>query len=126
MPTLVRFRTESGEFAIPVEFSREVCVADVAPAPETRHGMAGMMRWGSDIIPVLTSLGAGSRHVLVLDAGEGPFGLLVSEVTEVVSVSEGRLMPPPRGHDGSAVVSVINLGPEIIMVVDAKRLWEVP
>ncbi|HEX2040444.1 MAG TPA: chemotaxis protein CheW [Acidimicrobiales bacterium] len=120
--TLVGFRTADGRYAVPVEHAREVRAAEgIVPLPAPRPGVVGLLPRGDEALPVLDALGAGSKHVLVLDAGQ-PYGLLVEEVSGVVSVEEGDVGPPPPGQEDAVIVGVVASGESLLLLVDATAL----
>jgi chemotaxis signal transduction protein len=123
MKTIVHFSTSMGEFAVPVEYACEVCPAKLIALPDPADGVGGLMDWGGSVITVISNLGGGSRHVLVLDVGKGPFGLLVDEVREVVPVPEGKFLPAPHGQHQEAVQSIVHLNGSLVMVIDVELLW---
>ena len=123
MTTLVRFRAPSGEYALPVEHVTEVrSAADLAPLPAPREGVAGLMRRGDDAVTVLSVLGTPGAHIVVLDEGGLTFGLLVSEVTGVISVTDDQVGPPPPGQDRATVSGVLTGEDGIVMVLDSAAL----
>jgi chemotaxis signal transduction protein len=123
--TLVGFRTGDGRYAVPVEQAREVRAAEgIVPLPAPRPGVVGLLQRGDDAFPVLDALGAGSKHVLVLDAGGQPYGLLVEEVSGVVAVDEADVGPPPPGQEDAVIVGVVSLGDSLVLLVDVAALAE--
>ena len=123
MRTLVRFRTGRGVFAVPVDQTRAVYPAvGIVPLPESRVDVAGMVSRPEGPLTVLTALGTGDRHVLVLDAGDRVFGLLVEEVTGLQQVDDSDIGPPPQGQDSGLVVGVVSSGDEMVLLVDAAVL----
>jgi purine-binding chemotaxis protein CheW len=123
--TLVGFRTAEGRYAVPVEQAREVRGAEgIVPLPSPRPGVVGLLPRGEEALPVLDVLGAGSKHVLVLEAGSQPFGLLVEEVSGVVSIQEEDLGPPPPGQEDAVIVGVVTLGESLLLLVDPAALAE--
>jgi chemotaxis signal transduction protein len=121
--TLVGFRTEAGHYAVPVETTREVRGADgIMPLPAPRVGVVGLLQRGEEALPVLDALGGGRRQVLVLEPGEQTFGLLVEEVTGVMSVDEAEIGEPPAGQEDPVVVGVVPTGETLVLLVDATAL----
>jgi chemotaxis signal transduction protein len=121
--TLVRFRAPTGEYALPVEHVTEVrSAADLAPLPAPREGVAGLMRRGDDAVTVLSVLGTPGEHIVVLDEGGLTFGLLVSEVTGVISVTDAEVGPPPPGQDRATVCGVLTGDDGIVLVLDSAAL----
>lgn len=123
MKQLVRFRTTAGAYAVPVEHAREVCRADgLLPLPSPGEGVAGLLPRGDDAVPVLDGLGAGGDHILVLEAGQRVFGLLVNQVTGVQSVDDGAVAPPPSGQEDAVIAGVVQEGDVMVLVVDVPVL----
>lgn len=124
MKSVVRFRTDDGEYAVPVEHAREVLASvGLTPLPAPRRGVAGLLEREGVAITVLTALGGGREHVLVLDAGNRPFGLLVEEVTGVDPVNEAMVAPPPAGQEDPVISGVLDTGKGgIVLLVDVANL----
>lgn len=121
--TFVGFRTEAGQYAVPVEDTREVRGAEgIMPLPAPRAGVVGLLQRGEEALPVLDALGTGRGHVLVLDPAGQPFGLLVEEVTGVVSVDEADIGDPPAGQEDPVVTGVVSMGDSLLLLVDAAAL----
>jgi len=121
--TLVGFRTEAGHYAVPVEDTREVRGAEgIMPLPAPRPGVVGLLQRGEEALPVLDALGAGRGHVLVLAPAGRAFGLLVEEVTGVLSVDEADIGDPPAGQEDPVVVGVVPTGDALVLLVDAEAI----
>lgn len=121
MTKVVRFRTGTGTYAVPVEHAREVRSADdVVPLPSPGAGVAGMVRRGDDAVPVLDALGAGGRHVLVVESEGRVFGLVAEEVLGVEVV--GRIDPAPPGQDHRLVSGVVHEADALLLVADVDAL----
>lgn len=123
MRSVVRFRTHDGEYAVPVEHAREVLASvGLTPLPAPRPGVAGLLERDGVAITVLSALGGGREHVLVLDAGDRPFGLLVEEVMGVDPIEEAMLAPPPSGQEDPVISGVLDTGKGIVLLVDVANL----
>jgi chemotaxis signal transduction protein len=123
MSTVVRFRTGDGEFAVAVADVREIrTAAGMRSIPSSRAGVVGMLANGEAALTVVDSLGTGRDHVLVLDGGGPPFGLLVEEVTGVVTVDDHRFGPPPAGHQGDVVSGVIAFPDQLVLLIDPAAI----
>ena len=129
MTTIVRFNADHRQYAVPVDHVTEVCSAsDLTPLPESRAGVAGLMRRGDDAITVLSMAGArpaSGEHIIVLDEGGLTFGLLVDEVTGVQTLTEDEIGRVPPGQDRETVVGVFTpqeAGDEIVLVLDCAAL----
>jgi chemotaxis signal transduction protein len=127
MTTIVRFRTGTGLYAVPVEASHEVRSAvGLVVVPAAGRGLAGLLPRADDELPVLDALGSGDKHVLVLDDGTRQFGLLVDEVSGVVTVPADSIGAPPAGQPDDLVSGIVRIGEDIVLMVDptvlARRL----
>lgn len=123
MRTFVRFRTHTGDYALAVEHVREICLAtDLTPLPTARPGVAGVVARGGDVLTVLSVLGDTGRQIIVLDADQLAFGLLVDEVSGVDRFDDDAIGPPPQGQDGGGVDGVILEGGNVVLVLDPAKL----
>lgn len=124
MIALVRFETPDGQrCALDVAHTGAVLVPDgLEPLPAPLPGVAGLLRHGGDLLPVLAPLGRPGTHVLVVESGETRFGLLVATVTGVVHVRDEELADPPRGQALALVRAVAGGAGEGALVLDPDVL----
>lgn len=123
MRTIVRVRTREGDYALPVERVTEVhSAAALTPLLEPRDGVAGLMRRGTDTITVLSVLAPDGAHIVVVDADELTFGLLVDEVTGVHQVDDETIGPTPAGQQRVIVEGVLTTDEGVVMVLDVGEL----
>jgi chemotaxis signal transduction protein len=123
MSIVVRFRTGNGDYAVPVEHARQVRSASgLLPLPAARSDVVGLLRNGDAALTVVSALGPGGDHVLVLDPGERPFGLLVEEVTGVSTIDDDAVGPPPTGQHDDLVAGVIATPSGLVLLVDAAAI----
>jgi chemotaxis signal transduction protein len=123
MPTMVRFRTLDGTYAIPVVNAVEVRRStSVIALPAPAIGVAGIIERDGATLPVVNALGGGTRHVLVVTSGEDQVGLLVEEVTGVFHISEAEIGAPPPGQDGPLVDGVLSEADGMTFVVAVGEL----
>jgi chemotaxis signal transduction protein len=124
MTTMVCFRAGGTDYAVPVEHVREVCSGEaLLPLPAPRPGVMGLLSGQGDALTVIAPLGDGHDHVLLLDREDRAFGLLVAEVTGVVTFS-GEVGPPPAGQIGHLISGIINTPNGLVLVVDVAALDE--
>lgn len=124
MMTLVCFRTGDGEYAVPVENVREVRSGDpLLTLPSSQAGVAGLLSYEGKTLTVLTALGTGDRHVLLLERGDHAFGLSVEEVTRVMKVDD-HIDPPPRGQEREYISGVVSTDRGPLLLVDIDVLDE--
>jgi len=122
--TLVHFQTPSGDWAVPIERVQEVRLAEgIIPLPAPRHGIAGVLRRGDEILTVVSLLGEAAGHVLVLDGAGERFGLLAEAAIGILRVEEAAITPPPAGQEDAVVSGVIRAEDgRIILLLDADKL----
>jgi chemotaxis signal transduction protein len=123
MRTIVRFRSNRATYALPVEAVTEVrSAADLTPLPSPRPGVAGVMRRGDEALTVLSVLGDGGAHVIVVEDGDVRFGLLVDAVVGVESIDDVAVGAPPPGQDQEAVAGVLVEDGGVVLLLDGARL----
>ena len=127
MKTLVHFATETGEWAVPIERVQEVrLAAGIIPLPAAKPGIAGLLRRGDEVIPVLALLGAGAGHVLVIDGDGERYGLLAATAIGILRVEEDEIGAPPNGQEDPVVSGVIRAAAgRTILLLDADELYRV-
>lgn len=119
----MRVRTSGAEYALPVERVSEVRSASgLTPLPEPREGVAGLMTRGGETITVLSVLCADGRHVVLVDAGDVTFGLLVDEVTGVHQVDDAAIGPSPAGQLRPMVEGVLTGEDAVVLLLDVAAL----
>jgi chemotaxis signal transduction protein len=118
MKTLVWFRTGRGAFAVPIDSAIAVrTAAGIIDLPGSRDDVVGILP-GDPPITVLSTLGAGSDHVLVLAVGAQPFGLLVDQVLGILDVDEADIGPAPQGQDADYIAGTLRNLDELILIAD--------
>jgi len=130
MITLVHFRCGGASYAIGVECTRGVrLVAGLRALPDALPNVVGIVdSWGDgqdEPLTVVDSLGVGGEHVLVLDRGGQPFGLLVDAVVGVLRVEESAIGPPPEGQHTPVISGVVRTAASLLLLVDVDRLERV-
>ena len=119
----MRFRTSSGDYALPVERVIEVRPAtDLTPLPAPRPGVAGVMTRGGDVMTVLSIEGEAGAHVVVVDDDGVAFGLLVEEVTGVHRIDDESVGPPPHGQERGLVAGVVVDAGGMVLLLDTAAL----
>lgn len=122
MTTMVCFRSGGAAYCIPVQATRAVrritgMIALPAPGPD----IAGIIP-GDPPMTVISPLGTGGSHVLIVEAGDKTFGLLVDAVTGLKRIADADISPPPAGQDRALVSGTIDAGGQLVLVTDPDAL----
>jgi chemotaxis signal transduction protein len=124
MTTVVHFRTGGGRYCVPVEAARAVrLLTGLVPLPSPRAGVVGILP-AEPPITVLSLLGGGSGHVLILAANGQTFGLLVEEVTGLSRIDAATIALAPEGQDQTLISGVISGDDGLVLVADPGALAE--
>jgi purine-binding chemotaxis protein CheW len=121
------------EYAVPIEHVREVLKAPaITEVPRAPTHVLGVVTVRGEVVAVIDArarLGLGGEssgaRIVIVDAGEGPLGLLVDGVTSVVRLPSGSIEPCPQGISTAAAECVIGIGRQrdrLFMVLDAAAL----
>lgn len=122
MKTLVCFRAGDGDFAVPVESTTGVRTPEgITSLPGSRDDVVGVLP-GEPPITILSTLGEGRDHVLVLSVDGMCFGLLVQQVLGVLSVSDDDIGPAPAGQREDYVAGTVRNVDNLILVADPRAL----
>jgi len=122
MTTMVCFRSAGTAYCMPVNATRAVrrssgMIALPAPGPD----IAGILP-GKPPLTVISPLGTGGTHVLIVEAGDRTFGLLVEAVTGLRRITDADISPPPEGQDRPLVCGIIDTGEQLVLVADPNAL----
>ncbi len=122
MKTMVSFRTVQGWFALPIDSTLSVRSIDgLVDLPSPRADIVGVLP-GDPPLTVLSTLGAGGNHVLVVIADGVRYGLSVLEVLGVRRFDDDQIGPPPKGQLDGLISATISDADRLVLVVDARAL----
>ena len=122
MITMVCFRTSGTEYCLPVAATRAVrTTSGLISLPDPRHDVAGLLP-GQPPLTVLSALGAGGSHVLVIDVGDDRFGLLVDEVTGLRRFDDDDVRPTPDGRSHALVSGTVQTDGRLMLIADPDAL----
>lgn len=122
MRTMVCFRTAQGQFALPVESTLSVRSIDgLVELPSAGADTVGVLP-GDPPLSVLSTLGAGGDHVLVVVSDDLRYGLHVLQVLGVRRFDDGQIGPPPKGQSDGLISGTISAPGELVLVADARAL----
>lgn len=103
---IVAFELDKEEFAIPVSSVREVIkVPEITPIPNSPDYIAGFVNVRGNVLSVVdlekrfalahSDKTVVSKKIVVVDAPDAPFGVLVDEVTEVLNIPANAIQKAP-------------------------------
>lgn len=120
--TVVDFRTAAGRYCVPVDAAVAVRFASgLIDLPSPRAGVVGILP-DDQPITVLSVLGSGRHHVLVLAAGGHTFGLLVEEVTGLSRIDDGDIHVAPDGQAEALISGMIRRDDGVVLVADPAAM----
>ena len=124
---LITFEVDGEHFAIDIMATREIRAwSPVTRTPGTPTHVAGVINLRGAVLPVIdlaARLGwpptdASERHaIIVTQLGDTTAGLIVEAVSDIVSLPDEALQPPPPSAKGSATLFI-----EGIAAVDGKMI----
>jgi len=122
MTTMVCFESAGTAYCLPVDATCAVrrtsgMIMLPAPGPD----IAGILP-GEPPLTVISALGASGTHVLIVEAGERIFGLLVDSVTGLRKIPDSDISPPPAGQKRPLVCGTIQTGDQLVLVADPNAL----
>lgn len=101
----VVFRLSVEEYAIPIFDVREIIqYSGVTKVPDVPSHIEGIINLRGSVIPVVNLAGrfgqslklSDDTKIIIIDCGEQKVGIMVSEVTEVLSLAEHQIEPTPN------------------------------
>lgn len=122
METMVRFDSGGTAYGVPLLSARSVRTTEgLIPLPEPAAGVAGLIP-GNPPLTVISPLRATGGHILVMEAGQKRFGLLVDRVTGICRVAEDEIRPAPEGQDRSLVSGSFDSEGVLVLIADPIEL----
>ena len=129
------FKIADEEFAIPIEHVIEIVgIQKITEVPDMPDFVKGVINLRGKVIPVmdvrlrfhLPSVAYDDRTcVVVVSVGNVTIGLVVDTVSEVVSIPESNISPPPRfssATSGRYVSGMGKIGDAVKIIIDAEKL----
>ena len=118
MTTMVCFTAANADYCVPVQAARSVRrVAGMIPLPDPNPDVAGMIP-GDPPLTVISPLHGDRGHILIIQAGQKTFGLLVDLVTGLQRVDEADIGPAPEGQNSPLISGTLHDGDRLILVAD--------
>jgi purine-binding chemotaxis protein CheW len=122
-------------YALPVPLLREIVMPPpLSEVPRAERSVLGVTMIRGEVVPVFdvrARLGLSERpmpgpatRVVIVDHGEGPLGIWVDRVLQVLRVRASSLEDPPPGvaSEGDAVVRLGRQGERLYGVLDLRLL----
>lgn len=138
MMQLVTFRLGREHYGIPVGKVKEIIrPMEACPIPGMAGPVEGVINLRGEIIPVLRiHLVLGSREmeednsrkqrVIILESGEGRFGIVVDEVRDVVKIDNEEIKASPDvsldHRCEEAILGIAQVGDRMIICLDPRKL----
>ncbi len=129
------FHIADEEFAIPIEHVIEIVgIQKITEVPDMPDFVKGVINLRGKVIPVmdvrlrfkLPSVAYDDRTcVVVVSVGETTIGLVVDTVSEVVTIPESDIAPPPRFSSATAgryVSGMGKIGEAVKIIIDVNKL----
>ncbi len=134
---MVGFKLKEEHFAFDImsviEIIRPKEITEVPTAPGFIEGVINLR---GKIIPIidlrkrfsLEAAGGGKKsRIIIIDLGDRQYvGVIVDEVTKVINVNDGDVMPLPAtvaGSGGKYIEAVARIGEMIIVMLDIGRIF---
>jgi chemotaxis signal transduction protein len=122
MTTMVCFHCAGADYCIPVHATRAVRpAAGMIALPAANPYIAGIIT-GQPPLTVISALGTGGSHILILEAADQTFGLLVDAVTGLRRVTQSQLGPAPAGQHEPLISGTVNDGGALVLITDPDAL----
>jgi chemotaxis signal transduction protein len=119
---MVCFTAAKADYCVPVQAARSVRPVDgLISLPDPNPDVTGMIP-GDPPLTVLSPLHSDRGHILVIQAGEKTFGLLVDAVTGLWRIDDTDIGPPPDGQKNPLVCGTLRSGGRLILVADPSAL----
>jgi chemotaxis signal transduction protein len=119
---MVRFRTGNTQYCLAVDATRAVRTTNgLLPLPQGRSDVVGILP-GDPPLTVIAPFGPGGERVLVVEAAQKTFGVLVDAVTGLARVDEADVRPAPDGQDSQLISGTIRSDGELTLVTNPEVL----
>jgi chemotaxis signal transduction protein len=119
---MVFFQAAGVAYCLPVRATRSVRTADgMIALPDPARDVTGIIP-GDPPLTVLSPLQAQGTHILVIEAGDMTFGLLVDAVTGLLRISDTDIRRAPQGQERPLISGTLDTGGQLVLVADPIAL----
>lgn len=130
------FRIGTDVFGVELKYVNEIIqMQPVAPIPEVEHFIKGLINLRGKIIPVIDVADRFGKEpfeyndrtcIIVIDVQNVVVGLIVETISEVVSIEEEDILPPPNTSknvaQGKFICGIGKVGDHVKLLLDPVKL----
>jgi purine-binding chemotaxis protein CheW len=123
-------------YGLEISYVKEIVgMQPVTELPEVPVCVKGIINLRGKIIPVIdmrikfgkTAIDYNDRTcIIVIDVQDVSVGLIADRVSEVLSIDDSNIVPPPSANTGAGndfIKAIGKVGNEVKLLVDCKRLF---
>jgi hypothetical protein len=122
MTTMVYFTAAGADYCLPVSAALAVRrTSGMVCLPAAGTDIAGVLP-GDPPLTVISPLGGGGDQVLVVEAADRTFGLLVEAVTGLRRVLDAEISARPTGQDRPLVSGTVQIDGQLVLIADPDAL----
>jgi len=122
LTTMVCFQAAGSAYCVPLQAARSVRTTDdLVALPDPAADVVGVLP-GDPPLTVISPLRSEGRHILVMEADNKSFGLLVDVVTGLERFDDADVRPAPEGQDRTLVSGTVEAGGRFVLVADPGAL----
>jgi chemotaxis signal transduction protein len=122
MTTVVCFQAAGAAYCLPVQSTRSVrTAAGMIALPDPATDVTGIIP-GDPPLTVISPLQSKGTHILVIEAGDKTFGVVVDAVTGLRRIDDADIRPAPEGQDRPLVSGILDTDGQLVFVADPIAL----
>jgi chemotaxis signal transduction protein len=122
MLTMVCFQAAGSTYCVPLQATRSVRTTDdLVVLPDPAADVVGVLP-GDPPLTVISPLRSEGKHILVMEADNKSFGLLVDVVTGLERFDDADVRPAPDGQDRTLVSGTLETDGRFVLVADPSAL----
>ena len=122
MLTMVCFQAAGSAYCVPLQATRSVRTTDdLVVLPDPAADVVGVLP-GDPPLTVISPLRSEGKHILVIEADNKSFGLLVDVVTGLERFDDADVRPAPGGQQRALVSGTLETDGRFLLVADPSAL----
>ncbi len=126
----IGFTMNNNEYTIPILKVQEIVnLPRLTKLPQVPHYIEGITNLRGRIIPIvnlkkLAGFGGDSigEKVIVVTTGRITFGVLIDEITGVITIEDSSIEPPTDFNTSEIVSGVAKVGEKLLVLLDTRKL----